>query len=372
MSSLTETNPNSSRSISGLALSFAKNIGRSAQHHRVMLTVALLIWALSKVLNLYFGRTTGGGTGFYLSIIFKDILPVLGSAALIISVGKHLITSKSDTVLPDLLQSYREMLFDMSRLSNILIVFTALSLGVGGFSELKPLIPFLQPYSWDVAFMEIDRFVHFGHDPWVLLSPIFGSSTGTRTLNFIYNFWFYIIFVFWILAAWAKPNLDASGASPIKADWGRQFTLAFMLTWIIGGFFLAILWSSMGPAFYDLVDPANNPFAAQMAALGALDAESSLWAIQTQGLLRESYLNPGSGGPEGISAMPSIHNATTALFVFAGYRINRLTGHLMTVFAACILIGSVHLGWHYAIDGYVGILIAWACWWGAGRILRRG
>jgi hypothetical protein len=31
-----------------------------------------------------------------------------------------------------------------------------------------------------------------------------------------------------------------------------------------------------------------------------------------------------------------------------------------------ILLGSVHLGWHYAIDAYAGILIAAAAWAGAG------
>ena len=350
---------------------FARHLGQSLRDHRALLIVAAFTWVLAKVLNLYFGRTTGGGTGYYLTVIFRDILPVLGGAALVIAVLKVVLFEKSESPLQALLTKFRGWFLDMSRLTNILVVIAAMILGIGGFSELKPLIHFVNPYSWDEAFMELDRALHFGQDPWRLLDPIFGSETGTRTINFIYNFWFYIIFVFWVMAAWAKPETSkAANTMPVKAEWGRQFTLAFMLCWVIGGLFLATLWSSMGPAFYDMVDPTNNPFDAQMAKLLALDATNSLWAIDTQNMLRASYLTPGIGGPEGISAMPSIHNATAALFVFAGFRINRFTGWLMTLFSLCILIGSVHLAWHYAIDGYAGILIAWACWWGAGRILK--
>jgi hypothetical protein len=36
-----------------------------------------------------------------------------------------------------------------------------------------------------------------------------------------------------------------------------------------------------------------------------------------------------------------------------------------------ILVGSVHLGWHYAIDGYAAIIGTWAIWWIVGRLLER-
>ena len=39
-------------------------------------------------------------------------------------------------------------------------------------------------------------------------------------------------------------------------------------------------------------------------------------------------------------------------------------------FAAVIMIGSVHLGWHYAVDGYLGAAVAWGAW-RAGRRLSR-
>jgi hypothetical protein len=41
---------------------------------------------------------------------------------------------------------------------------------------------------------------------------------------------------------------------------------------------------------------------------------------------------------------------------------------VLWVYTGIVLIGSVNLGWHYAVDGYAGILGAIACWWVAGRM----
>jgi hypothetical protein len=41
------------------------------------------------------------------------------------------------------------------------------------------------------------------------------------------------------------------------------------------------------------------------------------------------------------------------------------------VLAAVILVGSVHLGWHYAIDGYAAIVGTLVIWCGVGKMIRR-
>ena len=43
----------------------------------------------------------------------------------------------------------------------------------------------------------------------------------------------------------------------------------------------------------------------------------------------------------------------------------------LIVYGAVILVGSVHLGWHYAVDGYAGIVMAMVAWWLAGPIVAR-
>ena len=57
-----------------------------------------------------------------------------------------------------------------------------------------------------------------------------------------------------------------------------------------------------------------------------------------------------------------------ALLSFAGRK--RWLGWFFVAFTAVILLGSVHLAWHYAIDGYAGVVVALAAWFVAGRLAR--
>lgn len=70
----------------------------------------------------------------------------------------------------------------------------------------------------------------------------------------------------------------------------------------------------------------------------------------------------------GISAMPSLHVATAVLFALTAWRIHWVLGVLFWFYALVIQMGSVHLGWHYAVDGYVGATVALVIWWGVARV----
>ncbi len=69
--------------------------------------------------------------------------------------------------------------------------------------------------------------------------------------------------------------------------------------------------------------------------------------------------------------MPSLHLATTALMTFHAFQLNRWLGWFMTAFLVVMLVGSVHLGWHYAIDGYVVIPAAYGLWRLSGWAVRK-
>ena len=60
------------------------------------------------------------------------------------------------------------------------------------------------------------------------------------------------------------------------------------------------------------------------------------------------------------------------LFLLAlfGWRIGTAAGLAYSAFAALIFIGSIHLGFHYAVDGYAATLIALLVWRFAGRYGR--
>jgi membrane-associated phospholipid phosphatase len=52
------------------------------------------------------------------------------------------------------------------------------------------------------------------------------------------------------------------------------------------------------------------------------------------------------------------------------FKYRRWAGIMMTIFASLIMVGSVMLAWHYAVDGYAGILIAILCWKASGWLIR--
>ena len=59
------------------------------------------------------------------------------------------------------------------------------------------------------------------------------------------------------------------------------------------------------------------------------------------------------------------------LFALLGWRVNRLLGVGLTLFAVVIMIGSVHLAWHYALDGYVAAVLTYVLWRAAGWLVAQ-
>ena len=147
-----------------------------------------------------------------------------------------------------------------------------------------------------------------------------------------------------------------------------RFPLALLMTWFIGGNIMAILLSSAGPCYYGAVTGLSDPYAQQLATLAALDAESTLRAVRYQEILWSVYESP-SLGLGGISAMPSMHCATSALLVLFAWN-KPVLRVISLLFFGFIFISSFVLAWHYAVDGVLAVPVAIFAWWCAGRILR--
>jgi hypothetical protein len=237
----------------------------------------------------------------------------------------------------------------------------ALVLFMSAFLFNKMNIPTLNPFGWDEAFMRWDRLLFLGYHPWEVLQPLLGYPAVTLAIDYVYSAWVPLVFIVWLamMAPKVTPQLRA------------QYWLSTVLSWIVVGLVMATLLSSAGPCYYELVvSGAGNPY----RELDVYLAGVSDWFPLSSSLTKEFLWAVHAGQIDdigGISAMPSMHNAQAALFCAAAYRFNRRLGHAASVFLALIFIGSIHLGWHYAIDGVVGIAGALAMWWLAGVIVRR-
>ena len=59
----------------------------------------------------------------------------------------------------------------------------------------------------------------------------------------------------------------------------------------------------------------------------------------------------------GISAFPSVHVGLIAMNALFVAERSRMLGRVAWLYVVLIVASSVYLGWHYAIDGYVSILV---------------
>jgi hypothetical protein len=149
-----------------------------------------------------------------------------------------------------------------------------------------------------------------------------------------------------------------------------QFFISFVMAWAVLGTGLATLFSSAGPCYYDNIVIENNDiYYPLMKYLNTAQESFSIWALDTQEMLWTNYENSKVDLGSGISAMPSMHVSTSLLFAFVGWRNHRLLGVVLSIFTVIIMLGSVHLAWHYAIDGYVAIFFTILLWHAVGIFL---
>jgi membrane-associated phospholipid phosphatase len=135
--------------------------------------------------------------------------------------------------------------------------------------------------------------------------------------------------------------------------------------WALLGTALAALLPAAGPAFYHQV-VGQNDFLPLVDYLRSVHEAAGLPPVSVQDQLWAERLK-GRALHGGISAMPSMHVGMATLFALVGWQIHRWAGVIATFFAAGIMIGSVHLGWHYALDGYVAAPLTLLIWVGVGR-----
>lgn len=223
------------------------------------------------------------------------------------------------------------------------------------YSSLKQTIPIVAGNTIDLNLHKIDQVLHGGNTPWELLQPILGNQYLTRLLDFLYLCWgsLFLYTLLWMILSKRRALR-------------LQFFLTLMLSWIIIGNILAKVFASAGPCYYEkVVNAAPDPYQPMMAYLRSIP---DLKAIQIQDVLWQSHAKGVFMPLGGISAMPSMHVSIAVLLALVYYKLSPKIGLFFVLFAATIQIGSVHLGWHYAIDGYLSIILTVAIWKGVEKL----
>jgi len=242
------------------------------------------------------------------------------------------------------------------RIAYAVPVFVVMPYFFSMFTSVKSAIAVMVPFYADPWAAALDHAVH-GTDAWRLLQPLLGYPVATMMINFFYNLWFFVAYTALALVAYMVGN------DRLRS----QYLVAFVLTWVLLGSVLAVALSSAGPCYY-AVFYGQDRFADLMAYLREADVQYPIWALGAQNGLLHSYQTSQTGLGAGISALPSLHVAVAALNARLAFHFGRMVGLLATAFALTILVGSVHLGWHYAVDGYLSLILVPVIWWLAGRI----
>jgi membrane-associated phospholipid phosphatase len=232
-------------------------------------------------------------------------------------------------------------LLDLARL------LAALALTSYVYSWLKVALPLLRPdVLYDQGLFRFDTVLHFGLSPGRLLQGLFPYPALWKALDGYYG-----AFIFTVLAGvgWFAATLSFRDRA--------RFATGFTLLWVAGAWLYFAI-PSLGPCFvlkgdYTEVRASMPAQSATMDLLFAHYARLREFRRHPEGTDLSPYL--------GIAAMPSLHVAAQAFFALFARRRSRAVFLLYAVATAITMFAAVVSGWHYAIDLYAGLLLAWLC-----------
>jgi len=277
---------------------------------------------------------------------------------LIFAMGRELFLHRPERPIPFLIESVQSngLVRRFMRGAPILL---ALVIFMPAFSAMKSAIPLFNSYTWDSTWINLDRALH-GDDVWRILQPILGYPVVSSVLSVFYHSWILLIYAGEIWFCFFVKDRQLR----------TQFFIANFASWALLGSLLAAAVASVGPCFLAPL-LGDHRFDEQMAYLRSANEQFPVLTVPVQDALIAWYTSGSSGLGRGISAMPSMHVSFAFLFFLAMRQIGRAAGVFFGAFCAIVLVASVHLGYHYAVDGYVSIALTWAIWIVAGAAARR-
>jgi len=228
----------------------------------------------------------------------------------------------------------RDILRSRLKGSDLPFVYWAVAAQFCVLGWLKAAMPFSVGFQADHLLADADAWI-FGTDPWRLLHWLPSDLIDTAYIT------------------WAQSTLFLMALLPLlpQSDRRDRAILSFFLV-MAAAALLQYALPSAGPIFFERLG-----FGERFANL-----PSEPWAQMTSDYLWANYLDNGSKVGAGISAFPSLHVAGAAWVATVASSYFKRLAPIAWAYFVLILLGSVYLGWHYALDGLAGMLIAVAAW----------
>jgi hypothetical protein len=211
------------------------------------------------------------------------------------------------------------------------------------YAWLKVCVPLVNRSVWDAALWRLERALHLGFAPNVFAVELVSGTPLLPALDLWYSLWLATVFLAW---AWAAAHSDLALR--------RNFVFGCALLSIAGSWLYLAL-PALGPCYAlpELFDGVRGELPRAAAVQDALAANYAKMIAGRDGSLRQ--FNPYLG----VAALPSLHVGAHWFFALWAKRHARRLYLPWAIATALTFFGALATGWHYAVDGYAGLLLAW-------------
>jgi hypothetical protein len=223
------------------------------------------------------------------------------------------------------------------------------------YGWIKVAVPLMHPRLFDQQLWDIDRSIFFGISPNIFFLNLFSGHAALRVVDFTYAYIFVAGFSIAVAYFSSTPSKRLQVA----------FITGHAVMWLAGAW-LYVLIPALGPAyrFPDVWLQYSHD----------LHLTQNLQALLWRNYSHVLQIPHGGTAPVniilGIAAFPSMHVAFQ-MFIFLWFRRIWTWGEvLFAIFVLFIFLGAMITGWHYLIDLFAGLLLAWLTWFITSRRYR--
>lgn len=265
---------------------------------------------------------------------------------LLLGIGLQLVWQAGHAALArrlDPLRSYLQQIARPGWLGLWLRLLIAYGLTNYVYFWIKVSVPLLNSRLWDAELWRLDRLLHLGISPSVFLVELFDETPLVPLLDAWYGIWIpsvMAIIAFFVCLA--------------RADQRRSFMFSCCFLWTAGAL-LYLAFPTLGPTYTN-----REVFVHVLDEMpGATGGQAALLENYQKVLAGRSGVLKSFNPTRGIAALPSLHVAGHFLFMLWARRFARPLYTPLLVATLLTFLGSVVSGWHYAVDGYLGMLLAY-------------